>query len=1340
MSIKTKILLPTVALTILVATAILTSNITLFSQFVDKAALDRVGVASNAVLNDLEILKVEADNAASSIAENPDVIKAIAGKNRDELRNLIGYLQERVDKGFCTITDTEGKVIFRTHALDSYGDSVASQAHVGSAMTGKSLTAIEAETIARLAVCSGYPVFDDQGAIVGVVSAGFRLDTDEFVDSFKQLLGCEMGVLLGSQRIATTIRQQDGTRAVNTPVDPHVSDVVLKGDTFAGRADMLGRHALARYAPLFGPDDKVVGMVFVGQYVDATAETVRAFVRSGLILTLPILAIFTTLILWVAHRIVVPIHAMTRAASALASGDTDIDIRVNTKDEMRFLADAFNDMIENTRQQVQMIEQIAQGNSSASVAASLKMRSENDVMNRALEKLHTTIQAQADAIREEHNRVRLMLDATPLAIRLWNRDIRLIACNDAAVKLFGLKDKQEYLKRYFELTPEYQPNGQKSSDRVMSMVAETFEKGIGVYHYEYLFPDGTLIPSEITMVRVPYGDDYVVASYSRDLREQQKMLAEIERRDHLLQTVNQMAETLLRSDPDDFSETLHRCMGTMARAIEADRMCFFKNHTINGKLHHTQMCEWSDRVRSFQGADVRTDVSYDAKTPTLKEVLSRGECLHRLVRDLPPTDREWIGEQGTLAFLTVPIFVQGEFWGFIGFDNCHDERLFGEETIVRSGSLLIASALLRNDYLLSIKETSARLEVALTNAQEAVIAKRQFLAHMSHEIRTPLNAVIGLSELALGEECLSRETESNLEKIYSAGSTILSIINDILDISKIEAGKFEISPVQYDVPSLINDTVVLNNVRVGERDLAFKLDVDADLPSVLYGDDLRIKQIFNNLLSNAFKYTYFGVVKWRVSFERDGNDVWLVSSVRDTGIGIKQEDVQHLFADYHQVDSKTNRQVEGTGLGLAIVKRLVELMDGTISVESEYGKGSTFRVRLRQTLVSDTPIGKEVAENLMAMRYALSKRTANSKQARIDLSYAHILVVDDVETNLDIVKGIMKSYGVKVDCATSGLQAVEMIRSGVPRYDAVFMDHMMPGMDGMEATRIIREVIGTDYARNIPIIALTANAIVGNEEIFLSRGFQAFITKPIDMMKLDSVLRRWVRDKQREQELSADEQDQTDEHNEELTDPRPSPPASKPSLLANITIRSLDQERCLDRLGGDETVFIDVLRSYAVNTPSLLVKLRMFLAADNLEDYGIIVHGLKGSSYGICAQEAGQAAESLEREAKSGNLDAVKAGHAVFEAIAGPLLAEIKKALETIDAAVDKPLADEPDPVLLEELRQACAAFDMDRVDETMSRLEAFRYERGGGLVSWLRDRVSEMTFEKISSGAWPTE
>jgi CheY-like chemotaxis protein/HPt (histidine-containing phosphotransfer) domain-containing protein len=416
--------------------------------------------------------------------------------------------------------------------------------------------------------------------------------------------------------------------------------------------------------------------------------------------------------------------------------------------------------------------------------------------------------------------------------------------------------------------------------------------------------------------------------------------------------------------------------------------------------------------------------------------------------------------------------------------------------------------------------------------------------------------------------------------------------------------------------------------------------------------------------------------------------------------------------------------VEGTGLGLAITKRLVEMMDGTITVESEYGKGSVFSIRIRQRHVTDTPIGRPVAENLMGLRYTFAKRE-KSKLARINLSYAHVLIVDDIPTNLDVVKGMMKPYGLKIDCAVSGQQAVEMVREESPRYSAVFMDHMMPGMDGIEATQIIRDEIGTEYARNIPIIALTANAILGNEEMFLNKGFQGFISKPIDIAKLDAVLRRWVRDKNVEKRLS--EEDEPWQAAETVK-------KESAFVLADVSIPGLDKDKALERFNEDEGVLLGILRSYASSTRVLLHNLNGFLESGNFPDYIITVHGMKSSSYALYAQEVGRLAEDLETAAKAGDFETVRREHGRFENTLEELLDEISRALTKIDAlsAPVKPFAASPDRALLTGLVEACSAFNMDRVDKIMEKLESFQYESGGEMIRWLREKVDDMEFEEI--------
>ncbi|MDR0315946.1 MAG: transporter substrate-binding domain-containing protein [Treponema sp.] len=412
------------------------------------------------------------------------------------------------------------------------------------------------------------------------------------------------------------------------------------------------------------------------------------------------------------------------------------------------------------------------------------------------------------------------------------------------------------------------------------------------------------------------------------------------------------------------------------------------------------------------------------------------------------------------------------------------------------------------------KRLTKLVEERTKEVRNASEAKSHFVANMSHEMRTPMNAVIGLTNLMLEEEDIPRVAKETFKKINTAGNTLMELISDILDISKIEAGKLELTPIKYDVASLINEIVTINMVRIVNKPITFKLDINEDMPSILFGDDLRVKQILNNLLSNAFKYTKEGTVTLGIATKgaaiNDGDDIWVSFYISDTGIGIRAEDIKKLFVDYNQVDTQTNRKIEGTGLGLSITKKFVELMGGEIVVESEYGKGTTFRVRIRQGFVSDETIGKEIAENLRNFQYADKKKLAYEKLMRPDLSYARVLVVDDFPTNLDVAAGMMRKYRMQVDCVLSGQDAVDRITAGDPVYDAIFMDHMMPEMDGMEAVTKIRE-LGTDYAKKLPIIALTANVAVGNEQMFLNNGFNAFLSKPFSAMSLDAIIQKWVR-------------------------------------------------------------------------------------------------------------------------------------------------------------------------------------------------------------------------------------
>ncbi|GHU64870.1 hypothetical protein AGMMS49983_11540 [Clostridia bacterium] len=652
-------------------------------------------------------------------------------------------------------------------------------------------------------------------------------------------------------------------------------------------------------------------------------------------------------------------------------------------------------------------------------------------------------------------------------------------------------------------------------------------------------------------------------------------------------------------------------------------------------------------------------------------------------------------------------------------NNHETKNLEGEFTLNEEGlertfrikrSLISEKNRIRGYAVLLIDVSQYRSMIR--EVESASTAKSNFLANMSHEMRTPLNAIIGISEILTGRD-LAKENQKDVEQIYVSGMNLLGLINDILDISKIEAGKMELNLTEYDTPSLINDTISFNKVRIGSKPIELVLDIREDLPSMLNGDDLKVKQIFNNLLSNAIKYTKEGTVAWTLRTEREGDSVWLVSTVSDTGIGIRESDIEKLFTDYNQVDTKSNRSIEGTGLGLSITEKLVRLMDGSIDVRSEYGKGTIFMVRIRQGFAGDQVIGSVIAENLKSSDYAIKKHDRSRNIARACIPYARVLVVDDVQTNLDVARGFMKPYGMTVDTVTSGEAAIKLIRAEEVKYRAVFMDHMMPGMDGIEAVHIIRNEIGTDYAKNIPIIALTANAISGNEKMFKDNGFQDFLSKPIDLIKLNDVINRWVRDKEWEKEPCVTCANTENEIH-----------------WGDFDIEGIDLAAGAEKF-ADDRIYYDILKSFAGNTPDLLTKLRGMGDGD-LGGFEIIVHGIKSSCYSILANDLGKDAEMLEHAAKAGDFDYVSANKNKFLQKAERLALALRLATESIDAGEGKPVRDKPDEALLREIKEAAAHYNITALDRGLEELDRYVYEDAPALAAWIAEKETEMEMEAI--------
>ena len=444
-------------------------------------------------------------------------------------------------------------------------------------------------------------------------------------------------------------------------------------------------------------------------------------------------------------------------------------------------------------------------------------------------------------------------------------------------------------------------------------------------------------------------------------------------------------------------------------------------------------------------------------------------------------------------------------------------KLFGLDRRDEIGDLARTVQFMRDSLKEAMEETQ-RITVAAEMqrreiAEEESRAKTRFLAHMSHEIRTPMNAVLGTAEIQLQRGSPSPQTEEAFLLIYNSANLLRVIINDVLDLSKIESGKMEIIPVTYETETLIGDIVQFNLMHFGNKKLGFVLDVSEDLPHGLTGDEIRIKQVLNNLLSNAVKYTDEGEV--RLSFDvespgpdRESDNVMLVIRVSDTGQGMTAAEIDNLFTrEFTRFNTQSNRAIEGSGLGMSIAYSFITMMQGDIKVESTPGKGSTFIVRLPQKTQDDRVLGRETADSLNRLEITkkLSKKPDNFT---LDpMPYGRVLVVDDVDINLYVAEGILSSYEIAVEMVGSGQEAVDRVTDG-KEYDIIFMDHMMPGMNGLEATRIIR---GMGYTH--PIVALTANAFKDTTKMFMKNGFSGFISKPIDMEKLNVYLECFIRDK-----------------------------------------------------------------------------------------------------------------------------------------------------------------------------------------------------------------------------------
>jgi len=841
--------------------------------------------------------------------------------------------------------------------------------------------------------------------------------------------------------------------------------------------------------------------------------------------------------------------------------------------------------------------------------------------------------------REMGNRIQLMFNATPLIIEYWDKDFNCIECNQTALDFYGALGTREHKKVLQNALPELQSGGKSLWDIWTQHLEKIFKEGYARFDFAEKRTDGELAFLEVLGVCMNYNNDQVVVTYSND--------------------VTQLKQTMVRMREAD-ERTQLMLDGTPVA-------CYLINKDFEAMDCNVETLRLFDFADKSNGIAKFRDVFPEYRLKELKkhfdEALETGADRFEWVLQKPDN-----GE-------AIPCDI-----AFIRFSH--------------KGEFVVAAYIFDLSVLKEMLRERQRVEIA----EESSRAKSRFLARMSHEIRTPLTAVLGISEIQLQNPAHTPATEEAFAKIHNSADTLLGIVNDILDLSKIEAGKLSLVNEKYEVANLIGGIVQLHLIYVGNKKVEFSARVDERIPAILIGDELRIKQILNNLLSNAFKYTELGSVELSLQcLENDFEDrVTLEIGVHDTGMGMNRKQMDTLYDEYTRFHEQRTRSAGGTGLGMSIVYSLVQMMDGKINVESKTGKGTSVVVHIPQKTTGAQALGEEAARNLQQFKGSSVSTAKNFKFTPEPMPYGRVLVVDDVEANLYVARGLLLFYDLKIETCESGYEAIEKVRQGNV-YDIIFMDQMMPKLDGVETTQTLRTM---GYAR--PIVALTANALIGQAEEFLKKGFDGFISKPIQTMHLNTILVKFIRDKQPPEVIEA----------AHVAD------GIRPALFDN---GSGGIDDYLDRPDVVKKLRTDFARSQRNAMPDLN---RALETGDAKTAYRL-VHTLKGLAGTIketaLAEASGKLEELLRLEEAGVEL---KPRMSVLET-------ELAKVLENINAATEGEKTDAPGKALdkaktRELLEKLAESLEMDGADN----LELARELRGIPEAALVVRQIEDFDFE----------
>ncbi|MDR2162400.1 MAG: response regulator [Clostridiales Family XIII bacterium] len=627
------------------------------------------------------------------------------------------------------------------------------------------------------------------------------------------------------------------------------------------------------------------------------------------------------------------------------------------------------------------------------------------------------------------------------------------------------------------------------------------------YRIALKYPNMVLTPSNPEFVFIDHVGSFLMvamffafvikaqgALYEREREKEANSVNTLARQAQFRASVNDAAAALLNAPADEFDRVFEEGMSNITRQLKMERVFIFRNCEEDGQTCFYPAFGWlEDENIPFK----HIRIPYNEDTGWYK-ALSSGETVGLPVKELNEEVKMIAEAYGMVSTLVVPIFMNNAFDGFVQFGDYHNERRFTESQIgiVKSASFLMYSAMLRNEMVKSL--IAAREEAISANK-----AKSNFLSNMSHEMRTPMNAIIGMIDIARRADDVDKKDYS-LGKMREASNHLLTIINDVLDMSKIEANKLELSQEDFSFKKFINKIITVSTYQAQEKGLRLSIDIDEAIPDMLYGDDQRLAQVVTNLMSNAAKFTPEGgdITLTVKLLAKEAGSYKIKISVADTGIGISAEHQAMLFRPFQQAESTTTRKYGGTGLGLAISKRIIEVMSGEISLDSEPGKGSVFSVTV-PLLAASSGAAAHIYDD------KTKDETPVVEIGPGELAGKRMLLAEDVEINREIVLTLLESTGLEIDCAENGTEAVNIYSNDPKRYDMIFMDMQMPEMDGCEATRLIRS-LDHPRAKTVPIVALTANVFKEDIDRCIAAGMNGHIGKPLSMQKITAKLRKYL--------------------------------------------------------------------------------------------------------------------------------------------------------------------------------------------------------------------------------------